>query len=79
MHTERTGVHGNIAVGQRLTLGEYGMVPIGVRALAWVGKYRDDVRPDLACGDDDGTLFLTASGSTGYGYSSQDRLATELR
>lgn len=38
------------------------MIPIGERALAWVGKYRDDVRPDLACGTDDGTLFLTTLG-----------------
>lgn len=38
------------------------MIPIGVRALAWVIKYRDDVRPDLACGADDGTLFLTTLG-----------------
>ncbi|MBB6249431.1 site-specific tyrosine recombinase XerC [Rhodanobacter sp. A1T4] len=35
------------------------MVPIGERALAWIGKYRDDVRPQLASGGDDGTLFLT--------------------
>ena len=38
------------------------MIPIGTRALAWVGKYRHDVRPDLACGADDGTLFLTTLG-----------------
>jgi len=38
------------------------MIPIGVRALAWIDKYRDDVRPDLACGTDDGTLFLTTLG-----------------
>lgn len=38
------------------------MIPIGERALAWIGKYRDDVRPDLACGQDDGTLFLTTLG-----------------
>lgn len=38
------------------------MIPIGARALAWVGKYRHDVRPDLACGADDGTLFLTTLG-----------------
>ena len=24
------------------------MIPIGARALAWITKYRDDVRPDLA-------------------------------
>jgi integrase/recombinase XerD len=38
------------------------MIPIGARALAWVAKYRDDVRPELACGSDDGTLFLTTLG-----------------
>lgn len=38
------------------------MIPIGARALAWIGKYRDDVRPDLACGADDGTLFITTLG-----------------
>ena len=38
------------------------MIPIGARALDWIGKYRDDVRPDFACGADDGTLFLTTLG-----------------
>ncbi|MBN8487534.1 MAG: site-specific tyrosine recombinase XerC [Burkholderiales bacterium] len=38
------------------------MVPIGERAIAWVEKYRDDVRPELAAGADDGTLFLTHLG-----------------
>jgi integrase/recombinase XerD len=38
------------------------MVPIGERALAWVEKYRDDVRPELATGADAGTLFLTHLG-----------------
>lgn len=38
------------------------MVPIGERAIAWVEKYRDDVRPDLATGIDEGTLFLTHLG-----------------
>lgn len=38
------------------------MIPIGERALAWIGKYRDDVRPDLTGGSDDGTLFLTTLG-----------------
>jgi integrase/recombinase XerD len=35
------------------------MIPIGERALAWVTKYRDDVRPELAISSDDGTLYLT--------------------
>jgi integrase/recombinase XerD len=38
------------------------MIPIGERALAWVSKYRDDVRPELAISSDDGTLFLTSWG-----------------
>jgi integrase/recombinase XerD len=38
------------------------MIPIGERALAWIAKYRDDVRPELAVGHDDGTLFLTTLG-----------------
>jgi integrase/recombinase XerD len=38
------------------------MLPIGSRALAWIVKYRDDVRPDLACGAGDATLFLTTLG-----------------
>jgi integrase/recombinase XerD len=35
------------------------MIPIGDRALAWVARYRDEVRPELAIAGDDGTLFLT--------------------
>ncbi|MBV8272148.1 MAG: site-specific tyrosine recombinase XerC [Cupriavidus sp.] len=38
------------------------MVPIGDRALAWLAKYRDEVRPELAPAGDDDTLFLTVSG-----------------
>jgi integrase/recombinase XerD len=38
------------------------VIPIGARALAWIDKYLADVRPDLACGADDGTLFLSAYG-----------------
>ncbi len=38
------------------------MVPIGERAIAWVEKYRDDVRSDLATGAAEGTLFLTHLG-----------------
>jgi len=38
------------------------MIPIGSRALVWITKYRDDVRPNLASGADDGTLFLTTLG-----------------
>ena len=38
------------------------MIPIGDRALAWIQKYRDEVRPQLALASDDGTLFLTHLG-----------------
>jgi integrase/recombinase XerD len=38
------------------------VIPIGERALAWVDKYRDQVRPELSLGHDDGTLFLTVQG-----------------
>jgi len=40
------------------------MIPIGERALAWVLKYLDGVRPQLVLGDDDGTLFLTENGES---------------
>lgn len=39
------------------------MIPIGARALAWVEKYREDVRPEFTSGADDGTLFLTVMGT----------------
>jgi len=38
------------------------IVPIGERALAWIAKYLDEVRPELATGEDDGTLFLSNLG-----------------
>ncbi len=40
------------------------MIPIGARALEWIAKYRDDVRPELVAGSDPGTLFLTHYGET---------------
>jgi integrase/recombinase XerD len=38
------------------------IVPIGARAAAWVRKYRDEVRPTLVLGEDNGILFLTDHG-----------------
>jgi integrase/recombinase XerD len=38
------------------------MVPIGERALAWVEKYLNEVRPDLIRERDDGLLWLNAAG-----------------
>lgn len=38
------------------------VVPLGARACAWAEKYRDDVRPQLVAGRDDGFFFLTDFG-----------------
>ena len=38
------------------------MIPIGDRALRWIDKYRDEVRPELTLGHDEGVLFLTHLG-----------------
>jgi integrase/recombinase XerD len=39
------------------------VVPIGERALAWVEKYLDTVRPRFYVEPDDGIIFLTAVGN----------------
>lgn len=38
------------------------MIPIGERAVAWIEKYRDEVRPELVTGADEGELFLSHLG-----------------
>ncbi|GJH14839.1 site-specific tyrosine recombinase XerC [Caballeronia novacaledonica] len=38
------------------------LVPIGERALAWIRKYLDEVRPQLMLGDGNRTLYLTRHG-----------------
>jgi integrase/recombinase XerD len=38
------------------------MIPIGDRAMAWVDKYVQEVRPKLAMEPDEGVLFLTGEG-----------------
>ncbi|WP_448214311.1 site-specific tyrosine recombinase XerC [Colwellia sp. MEBiC06753] len=38
------------------------MLPLGERAAYWVGRYVNEVRPELALASDDGTLFLTRLG-----------------
>jgi integrase/recombinase XerD len=35
------------------------MIPIGERALAWIDKYLNEIRPSLVLDPDDGTIFLT--------------------
>jgi hypothetical protein len=46
--------------------GRCGVLPgvdaIGERALAWIAKYRLDVRPDFVAGADSGALFLNELG-----------------
>jgi integrase/recombinase XerD len=50
------------------------MVPIGERALAWVNKYEDDVRPQLSINEDQ-TLFLNQYGAA----LSMDNLSQKIR
>jgi len=38
------------------------MVPIGQRALSWIGNYTRDARPTLLVNPSETTLFLTADG-----------------
>lgn len=38
------------------------IVPLGARAKVWLEAYRDEARPELVAGRDDGTLFLNRDG-----------------
>lgn len=38
------------------------MLPVGSRASAWLHKYLEDARPELVLGQDEGALFLHATG-----------------
>lgn len=38
------------------------LLPLGARAGQWIKRYRDEARPELVTGTDDGTLFLTDYG-----------------
>lgn len=38
------------------------MIPIGERAVKWIDRYQQDVRPDLAVERGNATLFLTSTG-----------------
>jgi integrase/recombinase XerD len=40
------------------------MVPIGERAVAWLERYLNDVRPGLVVLPDEGTIFLTSTGES---------------
>jgi integrase/recombinase XerD len=51
------------------------IVPIGERAVAWIGKYLREARPRLASDPDDGTLFLSVEGGAFH----PDRLSALVR
>ena len=38
------------------------MIPIGERAVKWIDRYQNEVRPELAVGRNNTTLFLTSTG-----------------
>jgi integrase/recombinase XerD len=38
------------------------VVPIGERAIAWLGKYLEEARPEFVVDPDEGTVFLTRTG-----------------
>ena len=50
-------------------------VPIGERAIAWLGKYIREARPQLAIEPDDMTVFVTAQGEP----SSRDHLSFAVK
>jgi integrase/recombinase XerD len=39
------------------------MIPIGDRALAWMEKYLNEVRPSICGEPDEGWLYLTGEGT----------------
>jgi len=51
------------------------VVPLGERALAWVDKYLEQARPELATALDDGALFLSNTGEA----LSRDHLSSLVR
>ena len=51
------------------------MIPIGRRALEWIERYVEEVRPELVMAPDDGALFLT----TKRGRFSPERMSTLVR
>lgn len=55
------------------------VVPIGERALAWVLKYQEDVRPLWATGDDDGRLWLRPDGQPLTAHQLGERMAKLIR
>ncbi|WP_153101257.1 site-specific tyrosine recombinase XerC [Paraburkholderia hayleyella] len=52
------------------------LIPIGDRALAWIRKYLDEVRPQLSLADDEGVLFLALTGDS-IGLRSMGQLVSD--
>ncbi|MBX5461609.1 MAG: tyrosine-type recombinase/integrase, partial [Steroidobacteraceae bacterium] len=40
------------------------MIPIGERAVRWIDRYQNEVRPELVVGRDQSTIFLTHTGES---------------
>ena len=55
------------------------VVPLGERACAWLIKYRDEVRPQLVLGRDDGWLFLTLQGEQMEARRLSERVRSYIR
>ncbi len=55
------------------------VVPVGERALAWVGKYLEESRPQLMVPPDDGVLFLSPKGRPFTAGALTSRLGRILR
>lgn len=58
--------------------GKDRVVPIGERALAWLAKYREDVRPQWLRGADEGRLWLNPDGTPLKARALTDRLHARL-
>lgn len=54
------------------------VIPIGERALAWLGKYRDEVRPAWVIPPDDGRLWLRPDGAPLAARQLTERMKTLL-
>ena len=62
LHVHDLDAHRGVLIVRQGKGNKDRIIPIGARALAWVDKYVEDVRPELTSGADDGTLFLATTG-----------------
>ena len=59
--------------------GKDRVVPLGQRASAWLTKYRDEARPQLVMGRDEGWLFLTLQGEQMEAKRLSERVRSYIR